>query len=206
MPISVTIVSIVRLNFIWQFSKTANATRKLSRHVLLVPPRSWHPRSLTSLASAVEDFIPIGLWSIIEACVGIICACLPAVRALLGTILPKLFGATAVSAAKSGGSTGGSTGASGSQIRVKSEVTVQSELQSRRTESPDDDDSSIELAMHESEMGLRIQSLEPIRPRARRDTRELELDIEAALDAAAAAYPSYRHDPADSVLMAKPLP
>lgn len=146
-----------------------------------------------------EDFVPLGLWSIVEVCVGVICACLPALRSLLATVLPKVFGATIVTV-KSGDGTGVSQ--SQSHIRVKSEVIMHS--QSRR---PDEEDSSIELILHGPSMGMSMQQPRPIRPRAKRNTRELEADIEAALDAAAAAYPGDQHDSAHLFSVPpKPLP
>jgi hypothetical protein len=37
------------------------------------------------------DYVEPGLYSIIEASIGIICGCLPAVRALLITVMPSVF-------------------------------------------------------------------------------------------------------------------
>ncbi|KAI1343544.1 hypothetical protein F5Y15DRAFT_236005 [Xylariaceae sp. FL0016] len=38
-----------------------------------------------------QDFVPIGVWSAIEASVGIVCACLPAVSSLVAVLFPKLL-------------------------------------------------------------------------------------------------------------------
>jgi hypothetical protein len=40
------------------------------------------------------DYVSIGYWSTIECDVGVICACLPAIRSLLRRVAPKLFGDT----------------------------------------------------------------------------------------------------------------
>lgn len=36
----------------------------------------------------------VGYWSTIEVPVGIICACMPAIRSLFGTVFPRVFGTT----------------------------------------------------------------------------------------------------------------
>lgn len=41
-----------------------------------------------------EDYVEIGYWSTIEVPVGVICASMPAIRALAGKIFPKAFGTT----------------------------------------------------------------------------------------------------------------
>ncbi|KAF5635816.1 CFEM domain protein [Fusarium sp. NRRL 52700] len=46
------------------------------------------------LMFSVEDYVEIGYWSTIEVPVGIICACMPAIRALFGIIFPKVFAST----------------------------------------------------------------------------------------------------------------
>ncbi|KAJ5288689.1 hypothetical protein N7478_001719 [Penicillium angulare] len=63
----VTLVSILRLNSLIHFASTTNLT--------------W-------------DYVTIGYWSTIECDVGVICACLPAIRSLLRRVSPKLFGDT----------------------------------------------------------------------------------------------------------------
>ncbi|KAJ5118996.1 hypothetical protein N7448_010705 [Penicillium atrosanguineum] len=65
--IFVTLVSILRLNSLIHFASTSNLT--------------W-------------DYVTIGYWSTIECDVGVICACLPAIRSLLRLILPGFFGDT----------------------------------------------------------------------------------------------------------------
>ncbi|KXJ88215.1 hypothetical protein Micbo1qcDRAFT_19083 [Microdochium bolleyi] len=155
----VTIVSILRLQYIVTFATTRNPT---------------------------QDFVPVGIWSVVEVSVGIICACLPALRSLLSRVLPRVFGTT-VNTAKSSQFTQ-------SHIRVKSEFTVQSQ-QSRRP----DEDSSIELILHDPSTGRSLQRPRPVRPQDRRNTRELKADIEAAMTAAAATYPRDRRDSAHSM-------
>ncbi|KAJ5613867.1 hypothetical protein N7528_007521 [Penicillium herquei] len=63
----VTLVSILRLNSLIHFASTTNLT--------------W-------------DYVSIGYWSTIECDVGVICACLPAIRSLLRRVSPGLFGDT----------------------------------------------------------------------------------------------------------------
>ncbi|KAJ5138872.1 uncharacterized protein N7515_003720 [Penicillium bovifimosum] len=65
--IFVTLVSILRLNSLIHFASTTNLT--------------W-------------DYVSIGYWSTIECDVGVICACLPAIRSLLRRVAPGLFGDT----------------------------------------------------------------------------------------------------------------
>lgn len=38
------------------------------------------------------DYLPLGLWSIIEIDVGVICACMPGMASLLRRVLPNVFG------------------------------------------------------------------------------------------------------------------
>lgn len=65
---TVTIISIVRLKSLAPFANTINIS---------------------------YDYVEPGLYSIVEASAGIICACLPAIRALLAIYMPKLFAPTA---------------------------------------------------------------------------------------------------------------
>ncbi|CAG8052529.1 unnamed protein product [Penicillium olsonii] len=65
--IFVTLVSILRLNSMIHFASTTNLT--------------W-------------DYVSIGYWSTIECDIGVICACLPAIRSLLRRVAPGLFGDT----------------------------------------------------------------------------------------------------------------
>ncbi|KAF4551090.1 CFEM domain-containing protein 1 [Elsinoe fawcettii] len=63
----VTVVSIIRLQTLVEFAKSANAT--------------W-------------EFTAVSMWSTIEITVGIICACLPTVRLLVVKLWPRLAGTT----------------------------------------------------------------------------------------------------------------
>ena len=45
------------------------------------------------------DNVPVGYWSTVEVDVGVICACLPAIRSLLRRALPSVFGGTSHGAA-----------------------------------------------------------------------------------------------------------
>lgn len=49
------------------------------------------------------DYVQLGYWSTIEVDVGIICACLPAVRKLLRGVFPNTFASTVRSGAKTPG-------------------------------------------------------------------------------------------------------
>ncbi|KAF3032863.1 hypothetical protein E8E12_003003 [Didymella heteroderae] len=62
--ISITVVSMLRLKYLVQFAHTDNVT--------------W-------------DYLPIGYWSAVETHVGVMVACLPAIRALFGFVHRKLF-------------------------------------------------------------------------------------------------------------------
>ncbi|KAJ4185738.1 hypothetical protein NW755_008189 [Fusarium falciforme] len=64
----VTIVSIVRLQSLASYATTSNVT---------------------------QDYVEIGYWSTIEVPVGILCACMPAIRSLFSLVFPKVFGTTA---------------------------------------------------------------------------------------------------------------
>ncbi|EEU45681.1 uncharacterized protein NECHADRAFT_18440, partial [Fusarium vanettenii 77-13-4] len=63
----VTIVSIVRLQSLASYATTSNVT---------------------------QDYVEIGYWSTIEVPVGILCACMPAIRSLFSLVFPKVFGTT----------------------------------------------------------------------------------------------------------------
>jgi hypothetical protein len=60
-------VSAVRLNSLVVFATTQNVT---------------------------QDYTEVGYWSTIEVPVGIICACMPAIRSLFSLVFPKVFGTT----------------------------------------------------------------------------------------------------------------
>ncbi|OTA99779.1 hypothetical protein M426DRAFT_324849 [Hypoxylon sp. CI-4A] len=113
----ITVVSIVRLYSLIRFGTTTNLT---------------------------QDYVETGYWSTIEVPVGIICACMPAVRSLFSLALPKLFGTTRATVgstfgSKGLGSSGNRLGDSRAKISVKQEWTVLSEgpdeSPHRRTES-----------------------------------------------------------------------
>jgi hypothetical protein len=80
----VTFVSIIRLRSLVEFGNTQNVTRKLPYH--------WYYLLLErKLTSITEDYVEVGYWSTIEVPVGIICACMPAVRSLFSLVFPKVF-------------------------------------------------------------------------------------------------------------------
>ncbi|KAJ0415818.1 GMC oxidoreductase [Aspergillus carlsbadensis] len=82
--IFVTLVSVIRLESLIVFANTTNLT--------------W-------------DYVQIGYWSTIEIHVGVICACLPAIRALFRRIWPRMFGDTAQGISKGSRSRSVGTGA-----------------------------------------------------------------------------------------------
>ncbi|KAH8662479.1 cfem domain-containing protein [Xylariales sp. PMI_506] len=63
----VTLVSVIRLRSLIEFGTTTNLT---------------------------QDYVETGYWSTIEVPVGVICACMPAVRSLFSQVFPNLFGTT----------------------------------------------------------------------------------------------------------------
>ncbi|KAK8050267.1 hypothetical protein PG994_011997 [Apiospora phragmitis] len=112
----VTFVSIIRLRSLIMFGTTQNVT---------------------------QDYVEVGYWSTIEVPVGIICACMPAIRSLFSLVFPKVFGTTrgdkssyalnsfspasklsSMNKLKSRGDTSSSGG--GTQIQVKQEWVVMS--------------------------------------------------------------------------------
>ncbi|KAI1852284.1 hypothetical protein JX265_006334 [Neoarthrinium moseri] len=115
----VTVVSAIRLRSLIEFGTTSNVT---------------------------QDYVEVGYWSTIEVPVGVICACMPAIRSLFSQVFPAIFGTTrrghseygyggsrGYASKKSGkppqGSTGGNT-----QIRVKQEWTVMSNVVDNRSD------------------------------------------------------------------------
>ncbi|KAI1137786.1 hypothetical protein F5Y05DRAFT_62075 [Hypoxylon sp. FL0543] len=102
----ITIVSIIRLYSLIQFGTTQNLT---------------------------QDYVETGYWSTIEVPVGIICACMPAVRSLFSIALPKIFGTTRATIGSTFNSFGPSSSGnrlnpeSRNKISVKQEWTVLSE-------------------------------------------------------------------------------
>jgi hypothetical protein len=95
----------------------------------------------TSANALTEDYVEVGYWSTIEVPVGIICACLPAVRSLFSKVFPRVFGTTrqeksAYDYESRGNSSklsklstkpklvSNNTGSNHTQIRIKQEWTV----------------------------------------------------------------------------------
>ncbi|OBT73679.1 hypothetical protein VF21_06164 [Pseudogymnoascus sp. 05NY08] len=63
----VTIVSVVRIRAFTKYANTTNLT---------------------------QDYVELGYWSTIEVPVGVICACMPSIRALFRNVFPSIFGTT----------------------------------------------------------------------------------------------------------------
>ncbi|KAK6842793.1 hypothetical protein PG990_005268 [Apiospora arundinis] len=108
----VTFVSIIRLRSLIEFGTTQNVT---------------------------QDYVEVGYWSTIEVPVGIICACMPAIRSLFSLVFPKVFGTTrgdkssyalnsfaAGSKLSSGNKLKSQASTGGTQIKVKQEWAVMS--------------------------------------------------------------------------------
>ncbi|OMP82494.1 hypothetical protein BK809_0006804 [Diplodia seriata] len=128
----VTIVSILRLQVLIQFGSTQNLT--------------W-------------DYTAVGYWSTIEIHVGIICACMPAIRALLMQWMPKVMGQTTKD--KSYAATSSVTN---SKFGGNNAIPKGSQLSSRPK--GDDDGDFIPLVDVESQAGTSIhggQSVPPTR-------------------------------------------
>lgn len=79
---SVTIVSILRLKALVNFANTTNVTCEYTF--------DHTPSSM--LIDSSGDNVEASLWSNIEVQVGIICACMPAMRLGLVTLFPKIKG------------------------------------------------------------------------------------------------------------------
>ncbi|KAK9778379.1 hypothetical protein SCAR479_04781 [Seiridium cardinale] len=115
----VTIVSAIRLRSLIEFGTTRNVT---------------------------QDYVEVGYWSTIEVPVGIICACMPAIRSLFSKVFPQMFGTTrgGKSEYAYGNSQGYSSKLSGkpklvsttdsAHIRVKQEWTVMSNAVDNRSD------------------------------------------------------------------------
>ncbi|KAH9886786.1 hypothetical protein F4778DRAFT_773890 [Xylariomycetidae sp. FL2044] len=95
----ITIVSIVRLHSLIQFGTTSNLT---------------------------QDYVEVGYWSTIEVPVGVICACMPAIRSLFSLAFPKMFGTTRGGTSGYYGSYGPGKLSNANKIKVKQEWMVMS--------------------------------------------------------------------------------
>lgn len=77
---SVTLVSILRLKSMIQFGSTTNVTRK-SRFTST--KTVFKLEYILTQCFTTEDYVEVGYWSMIEVSIGIVCACMPACRALI---------------------------------------------------------------------------------------------------------------------------
>lgn len=137
---SVTLVSILRLNSLIHFASTENLTCKYENLSSQFSNIYWW---------GTGDYVGIGYWSTIECDVGVICACLPAIRSLLRRVSPKLFGDTEHT--KSYGMNSHSRG-NGSRfensIHVQNSFHVQSKSDSRNFYPLDDMENSSQANLH----------------------------------------------------------
>lgn len=73
-----------------EFGSTTNVTRK-SRHCVSLRASLLEPA--TNIFSLfTEDYVEVGYWSMIEISIGIVCACMPACRALLSMVHQTISG------------------------------------------------------------------------------------------------------------------
>lgn len=68
------------------------------------------------------DYVEIGYWSTIECHVGVVCACLPAIRSLLRRVFPTAFGDT--TKANSYGNSKASVSRSGGTSRLEGRMST----------------------------------------------------------------------------------
>jgi hypothetical protein len=91
----ITGVSIYRTVMLKVFATSSNATCK---HPFPKSSPSTFPiisKSQTNhFISNIGDQAAGGYWSVVEVDVGLFCICLPALRSLLGHLLPSVFGST----------------------------------------------------------------------------------------------------------------
>ncbi|KAG8164103.1 hypothetical protein KVR01_006021 [Diaporthe batatas] len=131
----VTIVSALRLQSLAKYANTSNVT---------------------------QDYVEVGYWSTIEVPVGVVCACMPAIRSLIATIFPKVFGTTQQKSNYTGVSGGSKQwsfarlNSSGKHIKVQTEWIVRSH------NVPEHEESRVELVPVPSPSDL--QSPLPTRP------------------------------------------
>lgn len=88
--LSATATSITRLFFLANFGDSRDATCK-STLILSLYHTDTH---------GLVDNAPTVLWSAFELNISLICACLPAIRPLIGYYFPNLFGSTEISVQK----------------------------------------------------------------------------------------------------------
>ena len=78
------------------------------------------------LTPVAEDFVQVGVWSTVESSVGIMCACMPAIRGLFGLMAPKVFGSTQRSNKTWGSQNTTKLRGTRRHIRVRSEIVAKS--------------------------------------------------------------------------------
>lgn len=90
------------------------------------------------------DYSVIGYMSFLESSVGIICACMPAVRLLLSHAIPSVFGSTLNAGSRTYASASGSA-AYGNIYNTHSGTGVSKTITNTTTPAANDTDSMIEL-------------------------------------------------------------
>lgn len=97
------------------------------------------------------DYLEASLWSVIECQVGIICACMPAIRLGLTRLFPKLLGSTHQSTSKNAYAGGAQSGRSQGHTLTTlnaNEINVQTSFRvshARKPQTNDDQRSFVQL-------------------------------------------------------------
>jgi hypothetical protein len=114
------------------------------------------------------DYLPLGLWSIIELDVGIICACMPGMAGLLRRILPRAF-ATLKGSSNSNANTNdlrtyrgeGRMGSSSNKHKISKTTDVHVSFGSRSERNSKDDNYEL-LGGMPSQTPLRLHNVEEL--------------------------------------------
>lgn len=112
------------------------------------------------------DYVSLGLWSIIELDVGIICACMPGMATLIRRILPRVFGTLKGSSSNNPVSTdslqtygGGRMGSSKLKTKISKTTDIHVSYDSRNKRGSKDDDYEL-LGRKSSDTPLRPHHVE----------------------------------------------
>ncbi|KAI1874878.1 hypothetical protein JX265_003564 [Neoarthrinium moseri] len=135
----VTIVSILRLHSLVSFGNTTNLT---------------------------QDYVVVGVWTTVEVPVGILCACLPAVRTILKVYYPAVFGSTRPSRSKYVQSTTPSAlGSALGSTKPQLDVSVDRENWASKDGRQWNEPSALELHPVRARAESHVSNNEPIRPK-----------------------------------------
>jgi hypothetical protein len=121
LALSVTFVSIPRLLSLARFTKTLNYTSKSKLPFVNAPVRRMRLYLLTPIA--IADMAKISFWAILEADIGVICACMPRVYILFARLYRNLHLESGIIGAKSSSCHVAITGGSDAQrLEVESQL------------------------------------------------------------------------------------